>query len=199
MSCSDIIVLVMAAGQSRRFGSDKRVAKLANGRPLLATTLKTIEKSFTHSRVVLKPDESALSVGLPPSTPSMISHRSALGLGYSISDAFAQLCRDESTTKYRAAAIWLADLPWVTQRSCKTLIDLAAPDNIVQPLCGEYPGHPVIFGRNFWSHLAELEEFGGASSIIRQHKNSVVTVLLNDPGIHTDIDYPNDLFKLPAT
>ena len=39
---NESIILVMAAGQSRRFGSDKRQARLGNGQTLLMATLARV-------------------------------------------------------------------------------------------------------------------------------------------------------------
>lgn len=195
MPCSDIIVIVMAAGQSSRFGSDKRVAKLGNGETLLSSTLRTIQKTFSNSRVVIKPEDNAQSLGLTPTNHIIISQRSHLGLGYSISDAFRQLCSDESIHHYRAAAVWLADLPWVSEETCSVLTKMATPESIVQPLHQGNPGHPVVFGRDFWNELALLENDRGASPVIKKHSKRVIYVSLNDPGVCTDVDYPDDLTK----
>lgn len=193
MPCSDIMVIVMAAGRSSRFGSDKRVVRLHNGETLLSSTLRAIQKSFSNSRVVIKPEDNAHSLGLTPTNHTIIGHRSHLGLGYSISDAFSQLCSDENAHHYRAAAVWLADLPWVSEETCSVLIKMATSENIVQPLHQGKPGHPVVFGREFWHELALLEDERGASPVIKKHSNRVIRVSFNDPGVCADIDYPDDL------
>ncbi|WP_180089540.1 nucleotidyltransferase family protein [Vreelandella sedimenti] len=195
MPCSDIMVIVMAAGQSSRFGSDKRIARLGNEETLLSSTLQTIQKNFSNSRVVIKPEDNPQLLGLTPANHTVISQRSHLGLGYSISDAFRQLCSDESIHHYRAAAVWLADLPWVSEETCSVLTKMATPESIVQPLHQGNPGHPVVFGREFWHELALLENDRGASPVIKKHSNRVIHVSLNDPGVCTDVDYPDDLTK----
>lgn len=193
MSCSDIIVVVMAAGQSSRFGSDKRVATLSNGKTLLNSTLTSIQQHFSDINIVIKPEDSIQSLGLSLQTSTIISQHSRLGLGYSISDAFKQLCCDKNMYKYRAAAVWLADLPWVNHQTCSVLADMATTDNILQPSYQRKPGHPVVFGINFWKELSQLNSPHGASSLIKRHKNCVVSVSVNDPGVCTDIDYPEDI------
>ncbi|AZM94518.1 MAG: nucleotidyltransferase family protein [Gammaproteobacteria bacterium] len=193
MSCSDIIVIVMAAGQSRRFGSDKRIAQLSNGKTLLTSTLLTIQQHFPNITVVLKEGDKAQSLGLSPITPTLVSQRSHLGLGYSISDAFKYLCSDEKFNHYRSAAVWLADLPWVTQKTCKLLADMSSAENIVQPTHLQVPGHPVIFGRKFWKHIADLRHPSGASAILQRYSDHIVKISLNDPGVCYDIDTPDSL------
>lgn len=195
MRCNDIIVVVMAAGQSSRFGCDKRVAQLSDGKTLLSSTLVTIQECFSDISVVIKPEDNIHSLGLPSSTSTLVSHNSRLGLGYSISDAFKQLCSDKNTDNYRAAAIWLADLPWINRQTCSVLADMANTDNILQPSYRGKPGHPVFFGVNFWADLSQLEGAHGASSLIRRNNNHVVSVSVNDPGVCSDIDYPEDILS----
>lgn len=193
MRCSDIIVVVMAAGQSSRFGRDKRVAQLSDGNTLLSSTLLTVQDSFSDISVVIKPEDNIHSLGLSASTSTLISQNSHLGLGYSISDAFKQLCSEENRDNYRAAAIWLADLPWINHQTCSVLADMANTDNILKPSYQGKPGHPVFFGVNFWKELSQLEGAHGASSLIKRNSNHVVSVSVNDPGVCSDIDYPADI------
>ncbi|MBL1266434.1 MAG: nucleotidyltransferase family protein [Halomonas sp.] len=193
MPCSDIIVIVMAAGQSSRFGSDKRIAQLNSGKTLLNATLLAIKKHFSNISIVIKPEDNLESFELSAESSTIVSSRSHLGLGYSISDAFRQLCNDENTHHYRAAAIWLADLPWVSQETCCKLTEKATPECIVKPLYQGKPGHPVVFGRIFWQALAHLENVNGANTVIKKHSNRVIHVSLDDPGVCTDVDYPDDL------
>lgn len=195
MPCSDIIVIVMAAGQSSRFCSDKRIAQLNSGKTLLNTTLSVIQKHFPNISIVIKPEDNLESLELSEKFSTIVSSRSHLGLGYSISDAFRQLCSDENTQHYRAAAIWLADLPWVSQETCCKLTEKATPECIVKPSHQGRTGHPVVFGRNFWKELAHLENTNGANTVIKKHSNRVIHVSLDDPGVFTDVDYPNDLTR----
>lgn len=195
MPCSDIIVIVMAAGQSSRFGSDKRIAQLNSGKTLLNTTLSAIQKHFSNISIVIKPEDNLESLELSSQFSTIVSSRSHLGLGYSISDAFRQLCSDENTQHYRAAAIWLADLPWVSQETCCKLTEKATPECIAKPSHQGRTGHPVVFGRNFWKELAHLENTNGANTVIKKHSNRVIHVSLDDPGVFTDVDYPNDLTR----
>ncbi|MBT2772584.1 nucleotidyltransferase family protein [Halomonas sp. ISL-60] len=200
MRCNDIIVIVMAAGQSSRFGSDKRAAKLSSGETLLDATLLSIQKHFSNICVVIKPEDNIESFGLSIQPSTIISPRSHLGLGYSISDAFLQLMQDKRThdeniQHYRAAAIWLADLPWVSQNTCEVVTNITTAENIVQPLHFKKPGHPVVFGNKFWHELAHLENAKGASTLVKKHSSHVINVSLNDPGVCADVDYPDDLIE----
>jgi len=49
-----VIALVLAAGSSTRFGSDKRRATLADGRSLLAHSVARARAVFDEVRVVLR-------------------------------------------------------------------------------------------------------------------------------------------------
>lgn len=59
-----VVALVMAAGYSRRYGdADKRQARLADGRTLLATTVARIEQAFLQVRVAIREEDDALQLG----------------------------------------------------------------------------------------------------------------------------------------
>tara|TARA_R110000868_G_scaffold408964_2_gene693442 strand:+ start:22058 stop:22258 length:201 start_codon:yes stop_codon:yes gene_type:complete len=47
------IAVIMAAGSSRRFGSDKRLAKLSNGETLLAQTVKNIAAANIEYKIAV--------------------------------------------------------------------------------------------------------------------------------------------------
>jgi molybdenum cofactor cytidylyltransferase len=52
---SQVGVLLLAAGVSRRFGSDKRAAVMPNGKTVLETTLENIKRAACPSSFVLRP------------------------------------------------------------------------------------------------------------------------------------------------
>ena len=59
---TDLAVVVLAGGRSRRFGSDKRFARLADGRTCLERAVQTAREVSTNVIVSVAHDESGLSV-----------------------------------------------------------------------------------------------------------------------------------------
>jgi molybdenum cofactor cytidylyltransferase len=66
-----------------------------------------------------------------------------------------------------------------------------APDCIVVPSHGGRRGHPVVFPRPLFPRLAEPGLAEGARTVVREHPHRV-TVAVDDPGILTDVDTPED-------
>jgi molybdenum cofactor cytidylyltransferase len=187
--------LIIAAGFSRRFGSDKRLFKLIQDEPLLVAALRPYRAVFANVAVVVRSTDSELS-GLisarlgrrrPIIVPTDFAHR---GMAASIADGV------------RAAAGWdylflgLGDMPYLqnaTLTRLKRQMDDARADRlpcIVVPELAGAPGHPVGFSREFFAELMALEGDRGARSVVDAHAAAVQRVAVDDPGVLTDIDQP---------
>jgi len=53
----DVIAIVLAAGRSQRFGSDKRLTLFADGETLLSQTLSAVLPDFPHTYRVIKAED----------------------------------------------------------------------------------------------------------------------------------------------
>lgn len=194
------LILVMAAGQSRRFGSDKRLARLPRGSDssdtsLLAATLARVMSLEMPWRLVLREDDDVkalLGERFARTHGSSIwrAPHAALGLGASLGDAFRQLAENDSLEHIQSATVWLADMPAVAVTTVQTLRAHASEECIVRPVFEGAPGHPVVFGRRFWPELAMLECGGGAREVIACHRDCLHEVAVCDAGIHRDVDTP---------
>ncbi|GGX80806.1 hypothetical protein GCM10007160_05010 [Litchfieldella qijiaojingensis] len=184
----------MAAGRSQRFGdADKRLAVLPDGRTLLAATMERAAEVFPLVRVVLREDDDRQALGVPEKGQVIRAPHGGAGLGASLADAFVALARDTHLANCEAAAIVLADMPFIQVATLRTLLCDADPSRIVRPRHGGRPGHPVLFGRDFWLELTKLDGDEGGRAIIRQHMAQCREIDVDDPGIHADIDLPEDI------
>jgi molybdenum cofactor cytidylyltransferase len=192
---TDVVALVMAAGVSRRFGRDKRQVRLKDGRTLLETTLATVSTVYSRCRLITRRDDDI------EWSPNAFSEQSGLrrweaghadnGLGGSLGDAFRHLiARDDPAI---AAAVVLADMPWLNATTCAQLNRYAHSEHIIIPSHQGKRGHPVLFGRHFWPALAELQGGDGARSVVQSNPQAVKIIDVDDPGIWRDVDTPQDL------
>lgn len=187
-----MVALVMAAGQSRRFGQDdKRQARLSDGCGVLAASVTHAAEVFDAVRVVLREDDDPTRLGMPPAAHVIRAARAEQGLGASLAEAFAALLKDNQP--FEAAAVLLGDMPWVSRATLQTLCDAASASRIVRPRQAGRLGHPVVFGREFWPLLRELRGDVGARALVRQHAERCWSIDVDDAGIHHDIDRPDDL------
>jgi len=192
---SDVIGLVLAAGQARRFGADKRLARLGNGHGVLEATLQTAGSVFSELVLVLRPDDQRSDYRLPPGVRVVHAARAKQGMGASLADGVTAIAQQPA----QAVAILLGDMPWITTATLVQLAKAATEDGIVQPCHLGRPGHPVLFGRHFWPQLCALDGDKGASALIARNPAAHLLIDVSDPGIYLDIDVPSDLASAPES
>lgn len=176
--------LVLAAGYSRRFGSDKRRYAL-DGSPLLARTLAQVEAAGIRCRVCLRPGERPLEMGLAD-VEFIECPGASRGMGATLADG-VRSCGD-----WDGLLVVLGDMPWIAPASYRRVADALSPDRIVQPFREGRPGHPVGFGSAFYPALEALDGEQGGREVIRANPAALLRIPLDDPGIHRDLDEPLD-------
>ncbi|MEK1907316.1 MAG: NTP transferase domain-containing protein, partial [Pseudomonas sp.] len=124
---ADAIALILAAGQGRRFGSDKRRALLADGRGLLACCVAQARQVFDAVWVVLREDDDLAALGLPADLPVIRCADAQLGMGHSLA-AGVQALRERPES---ALAVLLGDMPWIDPASLCQLVQAADAEHIV--------------------------------------------------------------------
>ncbi|NQD95804.1 nucleotidyltransferase family protein [Pseudomonas sp. CrR25] len=184
-----VVALILAAGRGRRFGSDKRYARLADGVGLLAATLATARRSFANVYVVLRPEDDAEALGVGADVPLVRCAEADLGMGHSLAACVRALADQPAD----AMAVLLGDMPWIADASLRRLASAAEPARIVFPLHGGERGHPVIFGRRYWPELLALTGDQGAKAVLARHRQACLAVALDDPGVLRDVDTPQAL------
>lgn len=184
--------IILAAGSSRRFGDDKRKARLPNGKMLIEETLDKVLTNFQQVILTLRSgdiefqnllearyDSEALKIHLAPD--------SALGMGHSLASSMTLV------DNWVGAFVFLADMPNIKKATINTLITALDQDNIVLPRHGDRRGHPVGFGQDFFEQLAALHGDTGARPVVGNNDSAVKEIDVNDPGVLQDIDRRSDL------
>lgn len=181
-----VIALVLAAGQGRRFGSDKRLALLAAGTPLLRASLLQAQRSFAQVYVLLQSGDDALELGVPAGVEVLHCADAELGMGHSLAAGMRALDKHPAT----AVAVLLGDMPWLSASTLQLLIGQAGPQRIVFPSYQGQRGHPVLFGRQFWPQLEQLIGDAGAKAVLAAQSQACIEVAVDDPGVLRDVDTP---------
>jgi molybdenum cofactor cytidylyltransferase len=178
-------VLILAAGRGRRFGSDKRRALLADGRPLLQASVEAAQAADLPCLLCL----SSRDRDAPPFDGIQTHFASGAdrGMGATLASAVAALGPQPWIL------VALGDMPWVTPQSLRAVAAAADRHRIVVPTYRGHPGHPVAFGADFLPLLQRLDGDRGARSVIDAHREAVVEIPLDDPGILRDVDRVSDL------
>lgn len=181
-SLSDIGIIMLAAGYSRRFGADKRQALLGQGKSLLESTLAQIPASFTRRYLVLHPGDEALAEKFSPHWSICIAEKAAEGMGHSISAGI------EQAKGWSAAVIGLADMPFVQSATFAAIQQALLEHTLVRPYCQGRPGNPVGIGSDYFPMLAALDGDQGARSILQENADRVFRLECPDWGITQDVD-----------
>lgn len=192
----------MAAGFSRRFGdADKRRATLSDGCTLLAATLSHLQPFFSNPAtgcrlaVVIRPEDQPDALAIPEDILVLRAPGAALGLGGSISDAVKTVLESPELSAIDSLAVLLGDMPGIKFEPLSALVDASGRDRIVRPRYQNQPGHPVLFGRDFWPEMLGLQGEEGARAVIKANGASLHHIDVEDSGVIADIDTPEQLVQ----
>ena len=188
--------LILAAGFSQRFGSDKRLHQRLPGKPVMVIeTLKPYSEVFDSCFVVVREDDDLvigqIDEGLGRRVEILRSGRSHLGMGASLAEGVRQI-----VARYDLLALFvgLGDMPCVRTSSLVALREAMrkslndASHSIIRPEFDGSPGHPVGFSSEFFDELLRANGDVGARQILESHAECIVSVSLKDPGVCLDFD-----------
>lgn len=181
--------ILLAAGSSRRFGSNKLVVPLPDGTPLVLAVVRRLQFVVNAVIVVVHPQDQVLPELLATENVQVVICQNAdAGMGASLAAGVA------ASGDARGWIIVLADMPAIQistlQRVAQALDNgavLAAPYHAGQR------GHPVGFRSSVRDELLTLSGEAGARDILTRHAAAVVRLDVDDAGILLDIDTPADL------
>ncbi len=187
-------VLLLAAGRSRRFGSDKRHAPVPGGGTLLEAAINTLRDSGLPLRVCLGRDDRALQEELHGAgIDCLLCPHSELGMIGTLGDGIRA-----RPQPWDGVLIALADMPRIRTATYRTIAAQLRTDRIVVPFYRGQRGNPVAFGSKFFPELESLQGDRGARALLLHYPDAVHRVEVDDPGILCDVDTVEMLQGLAA-
>lgn len=181
-------ILILAAGRSTRFGTDKRLATLPEGSRVLDAMLGNVRASGLNFTVCLGVHDKHIADQLLQENVHCIQCRRAdEGMGGTLAEASGHI------PGWDGVIVALGDMPWITSDTYQEVAARLSPKIICVPSREGRRGHPVGFGSDFYSQLQCLGGDTGARHLLQRFAKQVVELPVNDAAIHRDIDTPADL------
>lgn len=181
--------ILLAAGHSRRFGSNKLLHEMDGEKPMALVSGIALRAAVPEVIAVLRACDNALGDrfrehGIRP----LFVSEEANGMGDSLREGIS------ATASSMGWIVALADMPFVRAetiaailKAVKTGACIAAPNYRGQR------GHPVGFSSQLRAELLSLSGDCGARRIIDRHKDKLALLDTNDSGVLIDVDVPEAL------
>ena len=183
MQAKDVAIVLLAAGNARRFGGDKLMADF-EGAPLGARAAhELVSVAAAAHFAVCQPDAPIAAHYQRLGFDIVDNPNPGIGLSGSLHLAVEAALRTDA----QALLIALADMPFVQTAHIDTLI-AACTDTVVASFDGNQPMPPAIFPRAHWPDLLATAGDAGARHILT-HAEKIAA----PAGMLGDIDTPDDL------
>ena len=174
--------VVLAAGNARRFGSNKLQAQV-DGESLIRRALDAVPSGLVT--VVVSQYPEILALAGEYGFTAVSNDQPGLGLSRSVRLGLEQLLDCDGVL------FLVADQPWLKRDSAEALAALWAqnPGKIAAMAHGGIRGNPCIFPARFYPELLELTGDRGGSAVIRRHEDALI-LLETDALELADVDTP---------
>ena len=184
--------VLLAAGKSTRFGSNKLLQPLNDQVAMVVQTARKLKEVLPESLAVVGPDDHQTAELLhKEGLQIVINPHPESGMGSSLAVAI------RASHDVAGWLITLGDMPWLQKQTLRMVADeLCNPRDIVAPLFGDRRGHPVGFCRAYVRDLLSLDGDRGARAIIQANSHYLKLINVQDPGVLRDVDYPQDIQNL---
>lgn len=174
--------VVLAAGNARRFGSNKLKAEV-DGESLIRRALEAVPSGLVT--VVVSQYPEILALAGEYGFAAVLNDQPGLGLSRSVRLGLEQLLDCDGVL------FLVADQPWLKRDSAEALAALWAqnPGKIAAMAHDGVRGNPCLFPARFYPELLELTGDRGGSAVIRRHEDALI-LLETDALELADVDTP---------
>jgi molybdenum cofactor cytidylyltransferase len=193
--------ILLAAGQSRRFGGEKQLA-VFQGKTLLARSAQLLVDSHFAPRIVVLSGQDALlerryrDALADLDVQIAVNPAPAQGMSSSIRIGLHAALQHAATPRVRGAIITVCDQVFCTAAHLRALESTALTTGaeIVASGYSDIAGVPAYFASTMFAELENLEGDRGAAFLIRTYRERCRVVLF--PLGSVDVDTANDLKNL---
>lgn len=194
VAAAPLVGLLLAAGHSRRFGSDKLLHPLPGGEPLVVASARRLAAATDHTVVLIRPQQPALQRALAHLAVAVVeTPPTADGMGATLAAGI------RATPQAGGWVVALGDMPAIAHETLQRVTAaLRAGATIAAPYHAGQRGHPVGLAACWRAELAALSGDVGARDLLRAHGPAIVRIDVDDPGCLFDVDTPAALASMPT-
>lgn len=184
--------VVLAAGRSSRMGRAKLLLPLSDGRPMVEHVVARLLQGGAAPVVVVVGAEAGVAEAAESTGARIVraSAESAEDMLTSLQQGLQALV----DSPVEAALVQPGDMPFVQPSTVRSILDLWILERslIVAPSHERKRGHPVCLAREAWEGIMALRPPSSLRDYLRQHAGEVRYLVVDDPGVVEDVDWPED-------
>ena len=188
-----LLIIILAAGSSKRFGEKNKLLETLNEKSVLEYTLDNVLKVFTVDKIIVVTgyQNHKIEALIEKYNVKYIYNKNyILGIGASISLAIR-----ENKIDFDGALILPGDMPLISTLDFKNLVNAFYQNNktkIISPRFKKQNGNPIILPRSFFNLLKSLKQDEGARNFLLEED---IYYIESSFGTTFDIDSYTDLLK----
>ena len=185
-----VAAIVLAAGESRRWGADNKLLSSVDGMPMVVRTVQAALAATARPVIVVTGHDAANVKRSLSGFGVTCVHADdfADGMSASLRRGVAALPKN-----CEGALICLGDMPWVSFETLDRLVAAfrTAPSAAVVPVYKGRRGNPVLLGPTLFPEIARLSGDRGARDLLKAHAGAVREIQVEDPAVLRDRDRPD--------
>lgn len=184
--------VLLAAGESTRFGSGNKLLAEVDGTPIVRQAAETVVAADLTDVVVIVGHDGAAVRDALTGLPVSVRPNPDYADGQSTSVRIGVTAARERG--WDATVFALGDMPFVAPESINALLDSysSGSDTVLAAAYDGERGNPVLFDRTHYGTLGTVSGDVGGRRLV---ENEGVLVDTGDPGVQQDIDDETDLSK----
>jgi CTP:molybdopterin cytidylyltransferase MocA len=182
---SDIAGVILAAGASSRMRQPKALLEY-EGEAFLSRLSRIMGEVCGRVIVVLGYDAERIRAGVPRGVEVALNPTPELGMLSSLQ------CGLRATGDAEAVLFLPVDYGAVQAATVARIAAESGTADIIVPVFDQRHGHPVCICRRIASELLALPVTAQARDVIHRHRASTLYVAVDDAGIVTDVDTPEE-------
>jgi molybdenum cofactor cytidylyltransferase len=185
-----IWAVILAAGESRRMGTQKLLLPFGEATVIEAVVRTALASRVDRALAVLGSDRDAVRLKLAPyGVEFAINEDFAKGMLSSIQAGFKALPADAE-----AAVVMLGDQPFLPAKVVDAIVEAYSESRkgIIVPAFRGRRGHPVLIDLKYRDEVLALDPAEGLRRLMHAHPEAIFEAEVEDANILRDLDVPED-------